>query len=203
MNDPGSRVSERWVGWRRTVDLDEYDARWEAMRSRGLASHGEADAVERLSIEHGTVRRVLDAGCGTGRVAIELSERGFDVVGADLDPDMVDRARRKSSAVEWLVVDLASHRWTSEFGVVVLAGNVFNFCAPGTGPTIVERMASAVAPGGVLVAGWTQETGAGAYLAEQMIGDAPDLEHVVTWSTWEGDDFEAGSNYAVVVLRRP
>lgn len=202
MSEPGSRVSERWADWRRTVDLDEYDARWEAMRSRGVASHGEADAVERLSIEHGTLRRVLDAGCGTGRVAIELNDRGFDVVGADLDPDMVDRARRKSSTVEWLTVDLASHRWESEFGVVVLAGNVLNFCATGTGSAIARRMAGALAPGGVLVAGWSQESGVGAYRAENLVADAPELEHVVTWSTWDGHAFDAGSNYAVVVLRR-
>jgi len=202
VNEPGSQVSERWVGWRRSVDLDEYDARWEAMRARGEASHGEADAVERLTIEHGAPRRVLDAGCGTGRLAIELNNRGFDVVGADLDPDMVERARRKSTAVEWLVADLASHRWETDFGIVVLAGNVFNFCAPGSGAAIALRMASAVATGGLLVAGWTQESERDSYRAEQLLNDAPELEHVVTWSTWEGEPWTSASTYAVVVLRR-
>jgi 2-polyprenyl-3-methyl-5-hydroxy-6-metoxy-1,4-benzoquinol methylase len=50
--------------------------------------HGEATFVEGLG-----VRRVLDAGCGTGRVAIELARRGLDVVGLDADPGMLSAAR--------------------------------------------------------------------------------------------------------------
>lgn len=37
-------------------------------------------------------RRVLDAACGTGRHAVALAQRGFEVVGADLSPEMVARA---------------------------------------------------------------------------------------------------------------
>ena len=44
---PGSGVSERWIEWRRTVDLIKYDQRWDAMAARGDSIHGEADFVER------------------------------------------------------------------------------------------------------------------------------------------------------------
>lgn len=37
--------------------------------------------------------RVLDAACGTGRHAVALAQRGYEVVGADLSPEMVARAR--------------------------------------------------------------------------------------------------------------
>ncbi|MFZ9564971.1 MAG: hypothetical protein ACO3AT_07300, partial [Ilumatobacteraceae bacterium] len=56
-NVPGSEVSERWVEWRRTVDLAKYDQRWESMAARGENVHGEADAVTRL-IERHVVDRV-------------------------------------------------------------------------------------------------------------------------------------------------
>jgi len=37
---------------------------------------------------------VLDAGCGTGRYAIELARRGYNVNGMDISPELVDEARR-------------------------------------------------------------------------------------------------------------
>ena len=59
--------------------LAGYDERWRRMEAAGVNPHGEADFV----FSYGP-RSVLDAGCGTGRVAIELARRGLDVVGTDL-----------------------------------------------------------------------------------------------------------------------
>ena len=61
---------------------DDYDARWTVLAAQGRNVHGEADLVESLLRESGGTR-VLDAGCGTGRVAIELARRGFSVTGVD------------------------------------------------------------------------------------------------------------------------
>ncbi|HEX7827307.1 MAG TPA: SAM-dependent methyltransferase, partial [Mycobacterium sp.] len=47
---------------------DDYDARWRSLAATGQNVHGEADLVESLLRESGGTR-VLDAGCGTGRVA--------------------------------------------------------------------------------------------------------------------------------------
>ena len=65
----------------------------------GQNIHGEADVVEALLAEYGG-HTVLDAGCGTGRVAIELDRRGFPVTGVDADPDMLAAAR--DSPPNWL-----------------------------------------------------------------------------------------------------
>src|SRR5262249_53540301 len=62
---------------------------------------GEADLVESLMREAGGTR-VLDAGCGTGRVAIELARRGFSVVGLDSDTVMLDTARAKAPELSWV-----------------------------------------------------------------------------------------------------
>ena len=40
---------------------------------------------------------LLDIGCGTGIYAINLQENGFDVVGIDLEPKMIDRSREKAA----------------------------------------------------------------------------------------------------------
>ncbi len=50
--------------------------------------------------------RVLDACCGTGDLAIAALGRGADVVGLDFSEAMLERARRKSAAVEWVVGDV-------------------------------------------------------------------------------------------------
>ena len=54
----------------------DYDARWDEMAAAGDNIHGEADLVSFLLAQTGG-HRVLDAGCGTGRVAVELSRRGW------------------------------------------------------------------------------------------------------------------------------
>ncbi|MEY4361958.1 MAG: hypothetical protein RL391_1264 [Actinomycetota bacterium] len=203
--EAGAMVSPRWVEWRRSVDLDKYDARWESMAERGDNVHGEADAVERLVTEHFGARRVdvLDAGCGTGRLGIELARRGHLIVGIDLDPDMVSRARAKAADIEWHVADLTDFSSDRRFAVVVLAGNIFLFCAPGAQSDIVANLTNQLKPGGLLIAGWSQEHHPDAYLARHFIahGEANGLGLVSAWKNWEGDVFDDGDN-AVIVMQR-
>ena len=54
------------------------------MAASGQSIHGEAEFLLGYGPES-----VLDAGCGTGRVAIELERRGIDSVGVDLDRKML------------------------------------------------------------------------------------------------------------------
>ncbi len=44
-------------------------------------------------------RRVLDAGCGTGALAVEAARRGAEVVAVDLSPTLVDLARERTGRV--------------------------------------------------------------------------------------------------------
>ncbi|MGY4709415.1 class I SAM-dependent methyltransferase [Mycolicibacterium sp. CBM1] len=64
----------------------DYDARWSTLAAARRIIHGEADLVAGLLTESAG-RSVLDAACGTGRVAIELDRRGVPVVGFSLRPD--------------------------------------------------------------------------------------------------------------------
>jgi demethylmenaquinone methyltransferase / 2-methoxy-6-polyprenyl-1,4-benzoquinol methylase len=50
--------------------------------------------------------RVLDACCGTGDLALAAERAGGRVTGLDFSPRMLDRARRKSAAIEWVEGDL-------------------------------------------------------------------------------------------------
>ena len=49
--------------------------------------------------------RVADLGCGTGTLALLLTEEGYDVTGVDVSPEMVRRARAKAPEVEFVVAD--------------------------------------------------------------------------------------------------
>jgi len=84
-------MSNRWLGSTDVPRGDDYDARFTALAQTGQDVHGEAHFIASLGVSS-----VLDAGCGTGRVAIELARRGLDVVGVDLDAAMLAVARRKA-----------------------------------------------------------------------------------------------------------
>src|SRR3954463_248439 len=99
--DPGIR--------RVPLTPDGYDRRWEDLAASGAEVHGEADLVDALlrEIVGGPAGPILDAGCGTGRVAIELARRGYATVGVDVDPALLDRARSKAPELDWVLGDLA------------------------------------------------------------------------------------------------
>ncbi len=186
--------SNRWLaeseGRSRT-----YDQRWEAMEAAGHNVHGEADFVQSLA-----PRSVLDAGCGTGRVAAELARRGIEVVGVDVDPSMLEVARR-SPGVRWYDADLAELDLPERFDVVVAAGNVVVFLAEGTEQEVLRRLAAHLVPGGLLVSGWrTDRLPRARYDAWVQ---AAGLEEVTRSATWDGDAWHDDAAWCVAVDRRP
>src|SRR5205807_4682747 len=50
--------------------------------------------------------RVLDACCGTGDLAIAARRRGAEVVGLDFSARMLERARHKEPAIDWVRGDV-------------------------------------------------------------------------------------------------
>ena len=181
----------------------DYDARWKAMAEAGQSVHGEVDLVEGLLVDRGvgSAPRVLDAGCGTGRVAIELVARGIDAVGVDLDQPMLEEARRKAPDQRWVLGDLLDVDAGGGFDIVVMAGNVMIFVTPGTEGAVVANMAGQLRSGGVLVAGF--QTG-GDRLSAQDYDElclAAGLSAVARWATWDREPFGRG-DYVVSVHRR-
>jgi SAM-dependent methyltransferase len=69
--------------------------------------------------------RVLDVGCGAGRVALHLQERGHDVVGIDVSPLAVDVARRRGVSDARVLPITRVDRSLGRFDTIVMFGNNF------------------------------------------------------------------------------
>jgi SAM-dependent methyltransferase len=177
-----------------------YDRRFEDLAAAGVDVHGEADVVD--SYHPGTV---LDAGCGTGRVAIELHRRGRSVVGVDVDPDMLDRARAKAPDLTWVEGDLTNPdlQFGRRFDVVVMAGNVLLFVPLRTEARVIAHGAAWLAPGGRLVTGYSLDPSGFGPAEHDEAAARAGLILEDRWSTWDRRPFRAGDTYAVSVHRRP
>src|ERR1700682_35809 len=124
---------------------ESYQGRFDALAEQGQDVHGEASFVAGLA-----PASVLDAGCGTGRVAIELARFGIEVVGVDADASMLDTARSRGESLTRIHADVAALELDRCFDVVLMAGNVPLFTPPGTQAALVAGCARHVAKGGRL-----------------------------------------------------
>lgn len=183
----------------------DYAARFAALAASGVDMHGEASFCAALVLPGS---RILDAGCGTGRVAIRLAELGYDCVGADLDASMLAEARRAAPGQQWIETDLADLDLPPDFDLVVAAGNVIPLLTPGTEPGTVLRLAAALRPGGLLVAGFGLDRAHLPVEPSVTVADydafcaAAGLSLVDRFATWGGEKYDDGGGYAVSVHRR-
>jgi demethylmenaquinone methyltransferase / 2-methoxy-6-polyprenyl-1,4-benzoquinol methylase len=92
--------------------------------------------------------RVLDACCGTGDLAVEAERRGGRVVGLDFSERMLERARKKSGAIEWVQGDaLALPFGEGEFDAATVGFGVRNLADLEGG---LRELARVLKPGGKL-----------------------------------------------------
>lgn len=178
---------------------DEYQARFDALAASGKDMHGEATFVRAYEPVS-----ALDAGCGTGRVAIELARHEIDVTGVDVDTSMLATARSKSADVEWVEADLRHFDLGRTFDVVVMAGNVPLFTPAGTQSELIAAVARHVDEAGVLVAGFSTDWADRPYDTEAYDSHcaAAGLVLAERFSTWDRQPWTPASNYAVSVHRR-
>jgi len=185
------------------TDTDENHSTWYRDRFRDLAAEGadlegEARLVDALA-PRGS--RVLDAGCGAGRLGGTLHRRGHDVTGVDADEVLVAEARATRPGPTWLVADLLDVDLGATFDVVVAAGNVMVFLAPGTEQDVVANLARHVADDGALVLGFRLDRHYGlADLDDHLAAAGFAVEQ--RFSTWDLRPLTADADFAVTIARR-
>jgi 2-polyprenyl-3-methyl-5-hydroxy-6-metoxy-1,4-benzoquinol methylase len=194
----------RWVTDHPQGHAQAYIERFRRMAAEGADLGGEARLLDAM-IERRS--RVLDAGCGPGRVGAALAASGHTVVGVDADAELIAAAKQDYPGPRWLVADLSTLGLAAQgepepFDAAIVAGNVMLFVAPGTEHLVVERLAAHVRPDGVIVLGFSLGR---SYAVAQLDAHAQAaglvLEH--RFATWDLRPWTPPSNYAVSVFRVP
>ena len=164
---------------------------------------GEARMVDAM-LDRGA--RVLDAGCGPGRLGGYLHTAGHTVVGVDVDPVLIAAAEQDHPGPTWLVGDLAEldlpgRGVAADFDVIACAGNVMTFLAPSTREAVLAGFHRHLAPSGRAVVGFGADRGyefAEFFDHAENVGLTVDLK----LSTWDIRPFEVDSEFLVAVLSR-
>ncbi|HIZ36413.1 MAG TPA: class I SAM-dependent methyltransferase [Candidatus Ruania gallistercoris] len=172
------------------------------MAAAGADLHGEARLVDAMADR---ASRILDAGCGPGRVGGELARRGHQVVGVDVDPVLIEAAEADHPGPSWVVQDLAEldlHGTADPFDLIVAAGNVLTFLAPSTRAEVLRRLGGHLAPAGRIVLGFGAGRG---YAFEQFFTDAEQAHLTIQLrlATWDLQPWTPEADFLVAVLGRP
>lgn len=188
-----------------------YAERWRRIAAEGTDILGEARLIDAMAPRRA---RILDAGCGTGRLAAHLLPAGHAIVGVDLDPELIAVAREDHPQARWEVQNLAEldlreaggDRATPsdagerlEFDLEVSAGNVLGFLSAAERRPALERLAAHLAPEGRLVVGFGAGRG---YAFEDFAADAEaaGLGLQQRFSSW--DLRPASDDFLVAILAR-
>ncbi|MEV7974291.1 class I SAM-dependent methyltransferase [Cellulomonas sp. NPDC089187] len=175
-----------------------YIERFRTMAAQGADLAGEARMIDAM-VPRGS--RILDAGCGPGRVGGELAARGHVVTGVDVDPLLIEAARTDHPESTWLIGDLAELELDERYDIAVMAGNVLTFVAEDTEVEVLRRLGNVLTAEGRLVIGFGAGRG---YAFEQLTGDAEAaglrIDH--RFSTWDLRPFGPESEFLVAVLSR-
>ena len=161
----------RWV----TETKDDH-SEWYVERFRTMAAAGDDLAGEARMIDAMVPRgaRILDAGCGPGRVGAELHARGHEVVGVDVDPVLIEAAE----------------------------ANVMVFLAPDTETEVLRRVAAHVKPDGAIVVGFHVNRELPLAQFDDAVAAAGlAIEH--RFATWDLRAWHDDADFAVTVLRHP
>jgi SAM-dependent methyltransferase len=99
--------------------------------------------------------QILDAGCGTGRYAIDLSARGFRVSGVDQSPELIEIAQRQAATLgfqaDFSVANLLNLEPARKFNGVLCRGVLNDFLTDADRDLVFRRFAQWLVSGGVLI----------------------------------------------------
>jgi SAM-dependent methyltransferase len=159
----------------------EREAWNQRFRVRGLVHGGRPDPTVVEEVERLRPGRALDLGCGQGRNAVWLTERGWHVTGVDFSDVALATARGAAPAADWVQADLREYRPQGVYDLVLY---VFVQLVARDRKAVLERAAGVVAPGGTLLVvghdllnlteGWAGPSDPGRLFTPEAVGEEVD-----------------------------
>lgn len=178
-----------------------YIERFRAMRAAGDDLAGEARFIDAIAPR---AARILDAGCGPGRVGAALAALGHHVVGVDVDPELIAAAEHDHPGPTWLVGDLAELDLPSAgivdgFDVILSVGNVMPFLAPSTRRAVLLNLRRHLRQDGRVVVGFGGGRG---YEFSEFLADADEAGLVpqLELATWDLRPITGDSDFLITVF---
>ncbi|MDO5628401.1 MAG: class I SAM-dependent methyltransferase [Mobilicoccus sp.] len=202
-------MTRRRTFWEQRIEENPGHSAWYIQRWRTMLDNGDDIVGEARLIDAMAPRgaRILDAGCGQGRVGGYLASCGHTVVGVDVDPALVDEAARQFPDATWRQGDLAELDLPAvgidePFDLIVCAGNVVTFAATDTQVDILRRFGHHLAPGGRAVVGFGAGRG---YGFDHFFADVDQAGLTVDLrlAGWDLRPYDEKSDFLVAVLSRP
>ncbi|MEV5595040.1 class I SAM-dependent methyltransferase [Streptomyces sp. NPDC052496] len=168
-----------------TIVEDPYLLRWVTFYRKLIERYGPAG------------KRLLDAGCGTGRGTLALRDRlGFTVTGCDLSPEMIEAARAKPAAAgtRFVVADLREMPDLGTFDVVTCMGEPLAYLSGAELAAAFAGLGRQLADGGVVVFDMTT---LGSFRRDYAVTKVVDRDG--RFDVWRGGPVPAGPDAVVDV----
>jgi SAM-dependent methyltransferase len=193
----------RWFTETDPGHSDWYAEHFRELTSSGEDTTGEARLMDAIVLPRS---RILDAGCGQGRTSGELSRRGHEVVGVDIDPVLIESAKIDNPGPTYICADLSTlnlrdHGQLELFDAAVSAGNVITYVAPGTEVAALTEIRSHLRPDAPCVIGFHTER----YDVEDFDAHLEQAGFALEsrFSTWDLRPWNPDAEFCVSILRNP
>jgi len=161
-------------------------------------SHDDVDFI--LSVIGEQPKRILEIGCGYGRILLALADAGYEVAGMDVDDEDLENLSTTALSLginnaRWRKADAVHDDWGTGFDVVVLAGNIlFNIENIESAPAykkaqeaFIQKAAAALVPGGCVYIGYSPFAPNGRTLTRPGQSCTDDGSIFGTWEYLKGD----------------
>ena len=100
--------------------------------------------------------KILDLGCGQGRISIPLAKYGYNVTGLDASRDLLEeaknRAKRESVSINFIYSDMRNMNYLNEYDAVINMGTAFGYVERQQDDEItLKNVYRALRPNGVFI----------------------------------------------------
>lgn len=111
------------------LDFDNLKGYRDAYTYDLLNGLGEIESKFYFDLANQQGGQILDVACGTGRLTIPLAERGFDITGLDITPEMLELAKQKAErlniSINWIHADARQFELSRKYRFIFITGNSF------------------------------------------------------------------------------